>query len=279
MAVVQEPRRIAVLSDVHGNLVALRAVLADAAALGVEAVVVAGDMVNFGPHPDAVVDLLVARGAQMIRGNHEQDYVAPYGTEAMPAWWRTDLPAMCWSMERLGARRRAFLTALPNRLTIDTSTLVVHGSPRHVRDAVLASTPMEELDAMFGGETARLAFVGHTHRPTVRQSPARTVVNVGSVGFPMDGDPRSAYAVATRQEPAGTWNVSIRRVSFDVEEAIAAYGAHGLQEADPIFAAIMGQTLRTGRDWLGPWIRLSAGLERRELQGALMDYLGAGPLG
>jgi predicted phosphodiesterase len=213
----------------------------------------------------------------MIRGNHEQDYVALYGTETMPAWWRTDLPALCWSMERLGAHRRAFLTALPDRLLIDAGTLVVHGSPRHVRDSVLASTPAEELDAMFAGEAADLVFVGHTHQVAVRQTPTRTVINVGSVGFPLDEDPRAAYAVATRREPPETWNVSIRRVPFDVEATVAAYAATGLREADPIFATIMARMLRTGRDYLGPWIRLSAGLDRHQLQGALMDYLAANP--
>ena len=277
MAVPQEPRRIAVLSDVHGNLVALHAVLADADAVGIDGVVIAGDMVNFGPHPEAVVDLLVARAARMIRGNHEQDYVALYGTDAMPVGWRIDFPSMCWSMERLGAQRRAFLTALPDRLLIDAATLVVHGSPRHVRDAVLVSTPAAELDAMFVGEAARLAFTGHTHRPALRQTASRTVINVGSVGFPMDGDPRAAYAVATRQEHTETWNVSIRRIPFDIEAAIAAYAVTGLREVDPIFAAIMARTLHTGRDWLGPWIGISAGLDRHELHGALADYLAANP--
>ena len=278
MAVPQGSRHIAVLSDVHGNLIALRAVLADVAALGIDSVVVAGDMVNFGPDPDDVVDLLAAQGAQMIRGNHEQVFVALYGTDEMPASWRTNLLTMCWTMERLGVQRRALLTALPDRLMIDATTLVVHGSPRHVRDSVLVSTPTEELDAMFAGEAARLAFVGHTHRAAVRQTPSRTVINVGSVGFPMDGDPRAAYAVATRQghERTETWSVSIRRVPFDVEQAIAAYD-NGCGEADLIFATIMARMLRTGRDYLGPWVRVSAGLAHHELQGALMDYLAANP--
>jgi len=173
MAVPRGSRHIAVLSDVHGNLIALRAVLADVAALGIDSVVVAGDIVNFGPHPDDVVDLLAAQGAQMIRGNHEQDFVALYETNKMPASWCLDLPSMCWTMERLGAPRRALLTARPDRLMIDATTLVVHGSPRHVRDSVLVSTPTEELDAMFASEAARLAFVGHTHRG----SPSNTVAH------------------------------------------------------------------------------------------------------
>src|SRR5919198_262922 len=102
-------RAVAVLSDVHANLIALRAVLADLDALGVADIVCAGDMVGFGPHPDVVVDELWARDAPMIRGNHEADYVAPYGTVQMPAWWRTSprLRSFRWSMARLGPARRA----------------------------------------------------------------------------------------------------------------------------------------------------------------------------
>ena len=74
------PRRLAVLSDVHGNLPALRAVLADADAHGAEELVVAGDVVGFGPEPGAAIDLLRERGAHIIRGNHEKDYVAVYAT-------------------------------------------------------------------------------------------------------------------------------------------------------------------------------------------------------
>jgi len=274
------PRRVAVLSDIHGNAVALQAVLADVTALGIDRLVVAGDLVGFGPNPDDVVDVLVARSAQLIRGNHEADYVAPYGTAEMPAWWRTDprLASFRWSMERLGARRRAFLAALPDRLLLDAATLVVHGSPQHIRDAVRATTPDQELKAMFAGEPARLAFVGHTHRPVLRTLPQLRVVNVGSVGFPLDGDPRAAYAVATPAEDdaPGAWDVGVRRVAFDLDAAIAAYD-NGLREADPGFVELITRELRTARDYLGPWLRLSEGLPAAELATALQQYLAAHP--
>jgi diadenosine tetraphosphatase ApaH/serine/threonine PP2A family protein phosphatase len=280
MAPTEQPRRVAVLSDIHGNAVALQAVLADLDSLGIDHLAVAGDLVGFGPNPDDVVDVLVTRRAQLIRGNHEADYVAPYGTAQMPAWWLTDprLASFRWSMDRLGAGRRAFLAALPDRLLLDEATLVVHGSPRHVRDAVRATTPDQELEAMFVGETARLAFVGHTHRPVVRALPRRRVVNVGSVGCPLDGDARASYAVATRAEECapGAWDVVVRRVAYDLDAAVEAYD-NGLREVDPCFVAIITRELRTGRDYLGPWLRLSEGLPEPELATALEQYLAAHP--
>lgn len=272
--------RVAVLSDVHGNLAALRQVLGDLDSLGIGEIAVAGDMVGFGADPDAVVDLLVGRSARMIRGNHEKDYVAPYGTPAMPEWWLTDprLRSMRWSMELLGADRRAFLSRLPDRLALDEATLVVHGSPRHVRDAVLPWTPDDELEAMFHGETATLAFMGHTHRAVIRDLKRRRLVNVGSVGLPIDGDPRASYAIATRAEgrASGGWDVTIRRLAYDVEAAIAAYDG-GLRAVDPGYVKILSRQLRTARDYFGPWLRASREIRDEDLPAALEKFLEANP--
>jgi predicted phosphodiesterase len=264
--------RIAILSDIHGNAVALRAVLADVEAAGVERIAVAGDMIGFGPSPDDVVDLLLARGALMIRGNHEQDYVSPFATRELPSDWRTSpLRAHYWTMDRLGPERRAFLARLPDRLLLDETTLVIHGSPRHVRDAVLAWTPDEELETMFAGDSARLVFNGHTHRPLVRDIPSRRLVNVGSAGFSLDGDTRASYAIATRHGP-DNWSVELRRVAFNLEAALAAYG-DGIWEVDRGFVAIMRRWLETGRDFFGPWLRRSRDIPEAERDAALRRFL------
>ncbi len=182
-------RTVAILADVHGNLPALEAVLADVDARGIGEIVVAGDLVGFGAGPNAVVDRLVGSGATLIRGNHEADYVGGYADPATRAAWRADpgLAGMCWYLDRLGSRRAALLTALPDRHWLDPATLVTHGSPRHIRDSVLTETPAEDLAAMFDAEFPRLTFVGHTHLPVIRAVPWGRVVNVGSVGAPRGG--------------------------------------------------------------------------------------------
>jgi len=267
---------IALISDVHGNLVALRAVLAEIATLGIERIVVAGDLVGFGPDPDAVVDLLVERGAELIRGNHEKDYVAPYGTPSEPPGWRTDprVRSMLWSMERLGPKRRAFLAGLPDDLWLDAETLVVHGSPRHVRDAVLPWTPEPDLAAMFEGVPGRLAFMGHTHRAVLREVGQWRLVNLGSVGLPIDGDRNASYVVAEPPNKGGSpaWQVQFRRVRYDVEAAIAAYD-DGLREVDPAFVEILAAELRFARDFFGPWMRASNRLSPEDIPTALEEYL------
>jgi predicted phosphodiesterase len=288
--------RLAVLADVHANEVALRAVLDEVDRLGVDGLVVAGDLSGFGPAPDVVTDLLRARRTRMIRGNHEKDYVAPYGTSAMPRHWPTSprTASLCWNMERLGPERRAFLASLPDRLLIDEATLVVHGSPRHARDAVGADTPLEELEAMFAGESCRLAFSGHTHRPVIRDTPSRRYVNVGSVGLPLGGDNRAAYALIERNGASAPadgrsaarngrsaardgWTVGIRRVAYDVEAAIAMHRASGCGEGWPDFLEVYARTLRSARDYLGPLLRATRDVPDEQYPAAARAFLDANP--
>jgi predicted phosphodiesterase len=269
--------RLAVLSDVHGNLVALRAVLADADAVGVDGIVVAGDLSGFGPNTEDVVDLLCARHAQMIRGNHEKDYVAPWGTPSAPPMWAANprRHALFWlTMERLGPARRAHLSALPDRLALDEATLVVHGSPRHVREGLLARDGDDELVERFRGESCRLALSGHTHRPLRRELPDLRLVNVGSVGLPLDGDPRAAYVVIEREPgaAAGDWQVELRRVAYDLTAASAAFD-NGFRQAAPELVDLIVQTMVAARDHFAPGLRATAEVLDAEFPIALRRYL------
>lgn len=269
-------RTVAILSDVHGNLPALRAVLMNVAARGIDEVIVAGDLVGFGARQNEVIDLLVAHGATLVRGNHEQDYVVPYGDPLVRARWQADprLVSLCWPLDRLGPERTALLGNLPDRHWLDDATLVVHGSTRHIRDAVLAETPEAELEAMFAATTASLIFVGHTHRPVVRAITGQRIVNVGSVGAPLHGDPQASFAVA--EHTGSGWDVELCRVKYDVEAAIAAYD-DGLRAVDSGFVEIMARQLRTGRPYLGGWLRLRSSVADADLPSALARYLAEHP--
>jgi predicted phosphodiesterase len=273
-------RRLAIISDIHGNLIATRAVLADLDAAGAEAVVVAGDLTGFGPNAEDVVDLLRARGARMIAGNHERDYVAGWDRPDAPRAWRQErrFRAFAMTMERLGAERRAFLADLPDRLAIDDGTLVVHGSPRHAREGLLAEDADAELAARYAGERCRLAFSGHTHRPLVRQIPGRTLVNVGSVGLPLDGDQRASYALAEREadEPPGSWRVTIRRVAYDLEAAVRAYD-NGFRQAAPEYVDLIARTLVRARDYFAPGLRATADASDLEFPRRVRRYLADNP--
>jgi diadenosine tetraphosphatase ApaH/serine/threonine PP2A family protein phosphatase len=217
--------RIAVLSDIHANLVALDAVLAAIGA--VDAVWHLGDVVGYGPEPDAVVDRLRELGAVGVLGNH--DAAALGGPEI--EHFNTDARrAMEWTRTAIGPTTRRWLEALPERLTDGDFTLV-HGSPRdpmweYITTAPVARRNIEALDTPWG-------LHGHTHLPSVFRDEdgfvetlgpshgsilaldhRRLLANPGSVGQPRDGDPR-ASALVLGLEP-GRATLAWHRVAYDI---------------------------------------------------------------
>ncbi len=227
--------RIAVLSDIHSNLVALDAVLAH---LGtVDSVWHLGDVVGYGPEPDAVVDRLIGLAATGVRGNH--DAAAAGGPEI--AYFNPDARrAMEWTIARISPSTRAYLAGLPERVSIGEASLV-HGSLRdptweYVTSAAIARASLDLL-------TTPLGLHGHTHVPiafiaeegrtevvapedaTSLPLPDRPVLlNPGSVGQPRDGDPRAAYLVLDTDARVATWH----RVGYDIAAVMAAMRAADL---------------------------------------------------
>ena len=227
--------RIAVLSDIHSNLEALAAVLAHAGS--VDAVWQLGDVVGYGPEPDAVVATLMAVGAVGVRGNH--DAAALGGPEI--AWFNPDARAAAeWTRDRLSDDTRAWLSGLPETLAIDDMTLV-HGSPRDPLREYITSAAIAR--ANLGAVGTPHVLHGHTHVPVaftadgdrmgvVAPSPGsslaldgrRGLINPGSVGQPRDGDPRASYLILDPEAASVTWH----RVPYDVATVQAAIRAAGL---------------------------------------------------
>ena len=227
--------RIAVLSDIHANLPALDAVLADAGSL--DGTWHLGDVVGYGPDPDGVVARLRDIGAVGVRGNH--DAAAGGGSEI--DWFNPDARrAMEWTRTAINAASLAWLRALPERRTLEGCELV-HGSPReplweYVTSSSIARDSLAVLSEPIG-------LHGHTHVPVAfledgndveRFSPRdgstldlrgrRALVNPGSVGQPRDGDPRASYLVLDTATASVAWH----RVAYDIEPVQAAMRAAGL---------------------------------------------------
>jgi diadenosine tetraphosphatase ApaH/serine/threonine PP2A family protein phosphatase len=228
--------RYAVLSDVHANLEALRAVLADANGQ-VDGVVCLGDVVGYGADPAACVETIGARVEALVAGNHDH---AVAGRLPL-AWFNAQArAALEWTLTRLSDDHRAWLAGRPLVTSIAEATLV-HASPRNPDEWEYLMSPDDGWDAFAAFDT-RVCFVGHSHRPAVWSlgssgpdfdaSPSdvtfvsgrRYIVNVGSVGQPRDGDPRAAYAVWDADARA----VTLRRVPYDVESARRKIYAAGL---------------------------------------------------
>ncbi|MEX1171287.1 MAG: metallophosphoesterase family protein [Chloroflexota bacterium] len=227
--------RIAVLSDIHSNLVALEAVIAHAGP--VDAVWHLGDVVGYGPDPDGVVARLMDIGAIGVLGNH--DAAALGGPEI--EWFNPDArAAAAWTAAIIGPTTRAWLAAQPvtaTRAGID----LAHGSPRDpLREYITGREIARENLAVI---TGRLALHGHTHVPAafvesdgristvgpgdgdeVDLAACRALLNPGSVGQPRDGDSRASYAVLDTVADRMRWH----RVAYDIGAVQAAMRAAGL---------------------------------------------------
>jgi putative phosphoesterase len=243
--------RIAVLSDVHGNLAALEAVTAEIRREKPDAVLVAGDLVLNGPHPNGCVDALrhlESEGALIVSGNTDVavgdfDYGAAYPQyqDGVP---ETIIAAAEWAHDELGDDQLDWLRRLPAERRIradgDVLVLVVHASPGSQTrgfDQVLDPNVIFERAA---ATDARVICVGHTHLPEVRDLGFKLIVNDGSAGYVFDGDPTATWAMVTVGD--GQVDAVIRRTPFDALAVANAISARGLP-GDVYRAA----TVRTGK--------------------------------
>ena len=212
--------RIALLSDIHGNLTALEAVLADMRTQGpFDQVIVGGDLVWAGPWPAEVVDAVQALDAAVIQGNTDAFFQRESG-EAPPGKREDRFVAQLeWMLAKLGAERAAYLAVLPFSHRIDPASgqalLVVHANPCDQERAILPRMNQAQLDELLvdTGDWAALAF-GHLHVPFILRWRERLLVDVASAGLAMDGDRRAAYAILTWGSDG--WHAEHRRVFYNM---------------------------------------------------------------
>ncbi len=249
--------RLAILSDIHGNLAALEATLEDIARQGVDEIVCLGDVVGYGPNPCECLDAAMNFGFTVL-GNHDSSAVFdPEGfnnsAERAIFWTRSQLhqspdPAVC-------RKRLEFICNMP-RTVRRGGMLFVHGSPRGPTSEYVFPEDTQnpkKMDKLFS-LISEVCFQGHTHVPGIFSSDMRFLpsaethdrysiadksrkwmINVGSVGQPRDSDPRSCYVILDDQ------TITFRRVPYDIEKTVTAIEAQG--ELDNM----LGYRLRDGR--------------------------------
>jgi diadenosine tetraphosphatase ApaH/serine/threonine PP2A family protein phosphatase len=228
---------VAVLYDIHGNLAALETVVAEAEELGAASYLLGGDYASFGPWPRETVEVLDTLPAvARIRGNVERWLCEEPEVPAAARGLVTS--ALAAARESLGAELTTRLYELPLRAELD-GMLVVHGSPlSDVETFAPEAEPGEE--RMLAGEAQRTILFGHSHRQFRRAGPSGTLlVNPGSVGAPLDGDPRAAWALYADGE------LHLRRTEYDVERAAAKMRSYG-EWAEPIVYRLEHGADRTG---------------------------------
>jgi putative phosphoesterase len=229
--------RIAVLSDVHGNLLALDSCLADLASQGgADAIAVAGDLCLDGPKPKKVLQRLEEVGAQCVRGNTDR-----YLSDTTPdgAFGPMEAAQIGWTRQELGERWLSWLRELPFAMRIgedENQLLIVHANPRNDEDQIWPDADESRLEHLIGGEQASAIAFGHLHLPYARIWRGKLLVNVASAGLPKDGDPRACYAIFTERH--GGWEVKHRRVPFDVKKVATQLASCGIPESVELIATL-----------------------------------------
>jgi predicted phosphodiesterase len=229
-------QRVAVLSDIHGNLVALDACLADLLAQGgADAIVAAGDLCLDGPRPKKVLQRLEEVGAKCVRGNTER-YLAGIGEEQHTA---TESSQIAWTRKQLGEKWLAWMRELPFALRVGddgNQLLVVHANPSNDEEHIWPDADDATLERLVGEERAKTIAFGHLHLPYVRCWRGRLLVDVASAGLPKDGDARASYALFTERD--GGWEVKHRRVAFDVKKVATQLADCGIPESAELVATL-----------------------------------------
>jgi predicted phosphodiesterase len=224
--------RVALLSDVHGNLTALEAVIADIDRRAPDIVAHGGDLVLMGPEPAQVVDRVRELGWPGVVGNtdellwrpeeHErQQQRAPKLSALLGLLFDQYAPA---TRELLGDDRLAWLRDLPAEERLE-DLLILHAAPDDLWRAPMPDATDAELSGVYGGRGATEVVYGHIHRPYVRALGPLTVTNCGSVGLPWDGDPRASYLLID------DGRARVMRVEYDVEREAAALERSGYPDA------------------------------------------------
>lgn len=242
--------RVALISDLHGNALALRAVVAQLDREGIDQLVCLGDVATLGPHPHEVLDILARLNCACILGNHDEFLLEP---ALIHQYTETPIvvDAVDWCRASLSTDELAFVRTFRRTLTVPLSDehalSLFHGSPHSHMDEILATTPEDKLAALLSGEHAVVMAGGHTHLPLLRHVGGALLVNPGSLGLPFSEHqpgqapvilPHAAYAVVSCE--AGVISARFGRVPLSPQ----ALAAQALATSHPMAAWLAQQYAR-----------------------------------
>ena len=240
--------KIAVISDIHGNLYALEKVLEDIEHEKCDNIFCLGDLAMAGPEPDKTVELIKQMDWDIIQGNTDK-MIAEY-SENMYESLKNVIPIMANALkndvEVISKENKEFLKNLPENMEITinkTPIMLVHGSPRRNNEDILPDLPVEKVEEMVADTDARLILCGHTHLPCGYQTnTGKTVVNVGSVGRPFTDKPEACYAIVTIDDMG--FGVEHRFVEYDNEAAANILAKRNFEGADKLSQILIKPELR-----------------------------------
>jgi predicted phosphodiesterase len=300
--------RIAMLADIHGNLAALEAVMVELERLQPDYVVVNGDLINAAPFSSEVIDLVRARNWVVVRGNHEFYYLdfgttrAVEGSTDMSRWGQ-----LHWLVERIRPDQGAYLGMLPDERVMfipgTQPVAIAHGVPGRNRVGFYSEQAAESIAAELTGVHVQTFVSAHTHVQVDRHVSLVTqnggnlpsgsqanhnshsngerqwhVINPGSVGLPLNGDPSAQFAILTsvpEEEVAGGWQATHYRVPYDRRPTLEAYTTTGMAAAGGVITQLFYWELVTAEAEIVlfyRWARLQGYDPDQDLIGAFQRY-------
>ena len=252
--------KVAVIADIHGNVQALEAVLADIREQRIDEVIVNGDLVNRGPSNVEVMERVTSEGLPITLGNHDdlmrkwvdRDADIPEAWFEDPFWAGT-----AWAAREL--QKAGWIDTfrtLPMTYAVTPggrpSLLLSHGSPRHYREGYGKFLTDADIESIIQATPADVLIGSHTHSPLERRWGRYLVLNTGAVGTPFNGDPRAQYLVMHLQN--GAWAHEFRAVPYDRAGALSAFETKGLLEQGDLSARIFYEELLCARSFLTPFL-------------------------
>ncbi len=248
--------RLAVLADIHGNLPALEAVLADMQRFAVHQALVAGDTVNWGPFSRETLEIVTQRRWAVVRGNNEF-YALDFDTVRAPAHWsRFTLPPML--REQLGEDGLWLLACQPDTLSLrfpDAPPLrIVHGIPGDPWRAIFPQTAETVIAAWLDSVTESTVVCAHSHIALERHVGRWQLFNPGSVGVPLDGERSASYMIIEGAED-GWQLLAHRRINYDMQPIFAAFARMEYAERGGNIARLAIEEFRSARLQVYPYLR------------------------
>lgn len=244
--------RLAILSDIHSNLPALEAVLGDLNQFEVDNVVVARDVVNWGPFSAQVMERV--SGFAVIRGNNEL-YITDHGTPRAPAHWK-DYAIPPWTLKQLGTRWRNVIAAWPDQLSLrfsDTPAIrVVHGSPRSATEPMFPTTSDAQIETMLANVEETTVIGAHTHLAMDRQVGRWHIINPGTVGVPLNGIFGATYMLLDGN--AHGWKATQRHVSYNYDPLYEEFERLHFVEECGVIAYLVIEEFKTARTQVYPFL-------------------------
>lgn len=249
--------KVAVLSDIHGNLTALNAVLNDINRLGIDKYIIAGDHIMDCPQNNEVLDKIRTLNAYVIKGNREK-YILDYNEGLHNEWnEHKQMAATVWAYKVLNEGNLRYINGMSEQLVISlpdmNSIRVVHGSPLNISEELFPDKNSERIEKSLEAIEESVLICGHTHEAWSKVIHEKLVVNPGSVGVPFNKNKAAEYAVLTWCD--NHWRVSHHQVNYDINELEQIFIRTGLFEKCRVWSRLTLLCIKEGKDITKEFLR------------------------